>query len=540
MHEIIQEVIEQVRSAWRFRWWALSAAAVIAVIGWCVIFALPDRYEGGARVFVDTRTALKPVLDKLTIEQDVNAQLNFVRQSLLAGPELRKIAAQTGLLPATVTDPATEASILTGMANRIVLSVKSASERESERDTAGSIYGLSYQDSNRERCLRVVQVLLDTLVEKTLGGKREGSESAQRFLEEQLKSYEQRLRVAEDRLAEFKKRNIGLMPTEQGGYFQQLQNELDAIKSTETQLSIALSKRNELSRQMRGESVVAASGSSTVMGAGGFSSGNDTLSRIKETQAKLDDLLLRFTEKHPDVVATQQTLEELKRRRAAEIESLRRGDANALATSGASSNPVFQSIQLQLNQADVEIASLRGALSQHQGKAANLRQRLDSAPQVEAEFAQLNRDYDVNKAQYTSLLQNYEKARLGEQADNAGSVRFDIVQPPTVSYTPVFPRRGLFLGGVLLAALAAGAGLAFLLHLLRPVVGTAQSLAAMTGLPVLGVVTGAFPGKLHAAERADFKRFAIGMGCLLVAFVIAVLLSRAGLRLMAHGAGVSA
>ena len=56
---------------------------------------------------------------------------------------------------------------------------------------------------------------------------------------------------------------------------------------------------------------------------------------------------------------------------------------------------------------------------------------MNSAPQVEAEYQQLNRDYDVNKAQYTALLESYQKARLGERADNAGSVRFEVVLPPT-------------------------------------------------------------------------------------------------------------
>jgi protein tyrosine kinase modulator len=473
----------------------------------------------------------------MNIEQDVNAQLNFVRQSLLAGPELRKIATSTGVLPATNTDPGVESSVLMGMANRISLTVRSASEDGSDRNAAGSIYSLSYQDGNRARCLKVVQVLLDTLVEKTLGGKQQGAESAQRFLEEQLRQYEQRLRTAEDRLAEFKKRNIGLMPNEQGGYFAQLQTELDAVKTAETQLQIAMSKRAELARQLRGESVVAASGATPTMGNSGLTSSNDTLSRIKETQARLDDLLLRFTDKHPDVVATRQTLAELQKRRTAEIEALRAGDPNAVAQSGASSNPVFQSIQLQLNQADVDIASLRGSLSQHQSKAATLRQRLDSAPQVEAEYAQLNRDYDVNKAQYTSLLSNYEKARLGEQADSAGSVRFEVVQPPTVSFSPVFPRRSLFLAGVLLGALALGGGLAYLLHMLRPVVGSAASLARLTGLTVLGTVSSAFPGRSHVEQRGDLKRFAAGIACLLVVFAITVFLSRSGFRLNLHGAG---
>ena len=70
-------------------------------------------------------------------------------------------------------------------------------------------------------------------------------------------------------------------------------------------------------------------------------------------------------------------------------------------------------MQLELNKVDVEIAALRRELAQHQATVADLRQRLNTAPQVEAEFQQLNRDYDVNKAQYTALLESYQKARLG-------------------------------------------------------------------------------------------------------------------------------
>ena len=86
MNPVVEHVVEELRSAWRFRWLALIVATVVAVIGWVVVFSLPDRFESSARVFVDTRTALNPVIKDLSISQDVNAQLNFVRQSLLAGP----------------------------------------------------------------------------------------------------------------------------------------------------------------------------------------------------------------------------------------------------------------------------------------------------------------------------------------------------------------------------------------------------------------------------------------------------------------------
>lgn len=530
MNEILQRVTDEARSAWRFRWLGMGVAAVVAIVGWIVVFALPDRYEARASVFVDTRTALKPVLKDLAVEQDVNVQLNYVRQSLFSGSSAEAIARESGVLREDLVDPAKIASTLDGFTGRVKLDVRSASGRDSERDTAGSVYSFTYQDSNRARALKATETIVTHFVEQTLGGKREGAEHAQKFLVDQLKLYEERLRVAENRLAEFKKSNIGLMPTEQGGYFTQLQLEIDATRKAENDLNVAQQRRAELMRQLRGDAVLGAS-SSAIVSPSGVAAGGDTLSRIKEAQARLDELLLRFTDRHPDVIAARSALAELKVRREAEVESLKRGDAGAVAASGVSSNPVFQSIQLQLNQAEVEIASLRGQLAQHRTKAAELKQRLDTAPKVEAEYAQLNRDYDTNKAQYTQLLSNLEKARLGERADNAGSVRFEVVQPPTASYVPVSPRRLLLLAGVLFGAFVAGGGLTYLLHLLKPVISSAKSLAEITDARVLGVVSPAFPAKHRSQMRRDFARFVLAGAALGVVFIVVVLLNFANFRL---------
>ncbi len=535
MKQELDRVIDEVRSAWRFRWWGLSAAFVVALLGWAVVFALPDQYEAYARVFVDTRTALKPALQGLTTDQNVDAQINYVRQSLAEGPQLEKIAKDTGVLDPAVTDERARARILDRLSDRIAITVFSAGNQGDERSTAGTIYSFHYMDFTRERSLRVVESLLTTFVEQTLGGKREGSEHAQRFLETQIKDYEQRLSTAEDRLAAFKKKNVGLMPSEQGGYFTQLQNEVDAAKKAETNLSIAMSRREELAKQLHSDNAISAAGtSSPTVGGRAGSGGSDTLSRIQEAQAKLDELLLKYTDKHPDVIAARATLDELKQRRAAELDSLRRGDASAVASSGAGNNPVYQNIQLELNKEDVEIAALRRELAQHQGTVAELRARLNSAPQVEAEFQQLNRDYDVNKAQYTALLESYQKARLGERADNAGSVRFEVVLPPTAPVAPVSPKRTAMLGAILLGALGVAAGVAYLMNMLMPIVSSVRTVNELTPYPVLGVVSVAFPTR----ERRDFRRhmwrFSAATACLLVAFAGVLVLNWTGVRLTLH------
>jgi polysaccharide chain length determinant protein (PEP-CTERM system associated) len=533
MTPAFDHVFDEVRGAWRFRWIALITAFIVALIGWAVVFALPDRYEADARVFVDTRTALRPALQGLTIDQNVDAQINYVRQSLLEGPQLERIAKDAGVLPPTVTDERARARILNALSDRIVLGVFSAGTQGDERSTAGTIYTFHFTDGDRARSLRVVESLLNTFVEETLGGKREGSQQAQQFLETQIKDYEQRLSAAEDKLATFKKKNVGLMPSDQGGYFMQLQKEVDAAKKAESDLSVAMSRRDELAKQLHSDSVVSAAGGSGVTGARG-NGGSDTLSRIQETQARLDELLLKYTDKHPDVIATRATLAELKQRRATELTNLQRGDASAIASSGAGNNPVYQSMQLELNKVDVEIAALRRELAQHQATVADLRQRLNSAPQVEAEYQQLNRDYDVNKAQYTALLESYQKARLGERADNAGSVRFEVVLPPTSPLVPVFPKRVLLLGLVWLVALAVGGAIAYGLHTLRPILSSVRAVNRLTAFPVLGAVSVAFPTAEKKKMWRHVWRISAATACLVVALGIALVLNWSGARLSIH------
>src|SRR5690242_16969173 len=98
MQEILDQIIDIIRGSWRFRRYAILTAWILAPIGWMAIFALPDVYRANSRVFVDTKTALKPALENLVLDQDVNAQLNLVRQSLLAGPQLEPVAQEVGLV----------------------------------------------------------------------------------------------------------------------------------------------------------------------------------------------------------------------------------------------------------------------------------------------------------------------------------------------------------------------------------------------------------------------------------------------------------
>jgi polysaccharide chain length determinant protein (PEP-CTERM system associated) len=532
MQALIEQVLTELRGAWRFRRYALAVAWGVCLFGWFVVLAIPDTYQSSARVNVDTRTSLGSVVEGLVVKNDVEAQLNLVRQTLLGRGNLEKVAQQVGLDVTARTGPEREA-LLTSIMSRIEIALEPPLTRDPR--IPNTLFRITFNDHDRATTLKVVDVLLNSFVEDTMGSDRNGTALAQRFLREQLNDYGRRLAEAESQLAEFKKKNVGLVPGDEGGYFSRLTTEMQEVKRLQSALTYASSRRAELQRQLHGETpfVPPADGSSGSRSSQGNPVGSgDTASRIQETQAHLDDLLLRYTERHPEVIATKETLDALKARQREELAALRRGDPGAAALANATSNPVYQNIQTQLNQADVTIAELRSQLADHQRNEAELRRLVDTAPEVEAEYARLTRDYTVTKTQYNNLLERLEKARLSGDAEQTGVVKFNIVDPPSAGFKPIFPNRPLFLVAVLIVGLGAGGAVAYLMHMIRPVFATSRSLADMTGLPVLGSVTRSWVEKYRAQLRRGLLRYSFAAGLLFVVFIVVVVAQQPGSRLL--------
>jgi polysaccharide chain length determinant protein (PEP-CTERM system associated) len=514
MQELLKRLLDDLRGSWRFRRYALAAAWGVCLVAWAIVFTMPDEYRASARVFVDTRTALDRYVKDLAIQQDVSAQINFVRQSLLSRPQLEKVIRETDLDLRAKTAEA-RLAMTDSLSKKIKITATDAG-------TGGLVFTLTYDDRDRQTSLRVVELVMNTFVEEVLGGKRSGSEVGQKFLQEQIEEYEQRLRESEERLADFKRRNVGLMPGAQGDYFTRLQSELTALERSRAELSVAMTGRDELERQLRGEASAAARSPSSAA-----ASTSETVLRMQETQSRLDNLLLQYTEKHPDVVALRETLLQLEERRRVELAALRGGNG---LPAGASSNPVVQSIQLAINRSDVEIAGLRARIAEGQRKVSELQKLVDTAPEVEAEFTRLNRDYDGMRERYAAFVDRAERAKIGDQAEETDAIRFEVLDPPAAKMEPVAPNRPLLLIGGLIVGLAAGGGLAFVIHQLRPVFTSSRVLNEVTGLPVLGVVSETWLDKHRLRRRAELIRYSVAAGALVVVFVLILQISDAGIR----------
>jgi polysaccharide chain length determinant protein (PEP-CTERM system associated) len=295
-------IIDQIKSSWRFRWLAVSAAWAVCIVGWLGISMQRDTYEASARVYVDTSSELRSVLGSQIIQPDIQDQLFFVREAILGSVRLEAVARSTGLADGLVGDDQIRLLIASLRRNIQIFNQDPPGTLPGNRP-GGTTYVITFTHEDRAVAAKVVDTLLEQFVQFSLGNKATSSEKAGQFLREQIQVYEQRLTRSERELAKFNQQNYDRLPSMQGGYFQRLQDETRELDGGRQRLSLARSRLSQIEQQLRGESPHARVGEPDP---------NSIEARIYDTQQRLDQLLLRFTDNHPDVVATRASLDQMR------------------------------------------------------------------------------------------------------------------------------------------------------------------------------------------------------------------------------------
>jgi polysaccharide chain length determinant protein (PEP-CTERM system associated) len=502
MHELFAQILAYVRGTWRYRWLALTVAWIVCIAGWLYVSQMPDQYRASARVHVDTDSMLRPLLRGLAVDTNITQRVNLMTRTLLTRPNLEKVARMTDMHLEARTDAEMEA-VVERLRRGISLQ---GTDRE-------NLYTLAYRDENPQRAHAVVQALQTIFVESALGDTRVDTDMAQRFIEQQIQEYEQRLEAAEHRLAQFRRENVGMLPGERGDYYQRLQRAQAELEEARLRLREAENRRDEVRRQLAGEEPTFG-----IMGGGQPHSATSTLDgRIEQTQQRVDELLLQYTEQHPDVVALRRLLQDLHEQRAAErallVDSGAEPDGTRLET-----NPVYQQMRMTLSNSEVEVSALRVRVQRHQEQVQELQQLVDTIPAIEAELKRLDRDYAVNRENYEQLLRRRESATISQSVEDRGEqVQFRVVEPARVPTSPAAPNRPMLFAGVLFLGLGAGAGLAFVVAQLRPVFDNRKLLNSITGFPVLGTVSLVRNARARMRQRLELVSFASVTASLLAA-----------------------
>jgi polysaccharide biosynthesis transport protein len=184
--------------------------------------------------------------------------------------------------------------------------------------------------------------------------------------------------------------------------------------------------------------------------------------RLRVLQRKLNDLLVQYTESHPEVIKIRADIDQLKEQMAASQGGSARSQLADAARAGGEKSEGVRNREGNSSSRDIP---------------AGNRSLLD-----------LEREREMNKKIYEELLASLGKSEVSTQVevqDKAGAFR--ILDPAIVPTKPVSPKMRLMIILSVLLGVAAGAGIVILQDLMDSSVRSVD-MAKKLGLPVLAVI----------------------------------------------------
>lgn len=505
MEELISLILSYLKGIWKYRWYAVVIAWIVVLAGGYKVNSLPNDYQASARVFVDTRTILKPLLASMTTVPNMEQQVSIMSRTLLSRPNVERVLRMVDL-DIKATDAKDHERLVSDVKSQIRINASNGAD----------LYVFSYNHQNPKIAKDVVQAFLTIFVEGSFGNQKQDSEKAIKFIDEQIKNYEDKLVIAEKAVTEFQIKNRGLLPRD-GGYGSQLGTVSDSLNEAKLGLREAEQARNAIKDQI--EDGVPSDGLNTEQAPSTIVN-PEIDARIQALTNDMDALRLRFTERHPDVISIKRLIAKLEERK---LEEAKHKKPVIEWDRGKGYSPMLQQLNVSLSEAEARVAAMKARVEEYSSRAAQLTALTIAKPQVAEEFAQLNRDYNINKTNYENLVGRRESAKLsGELSATSDMLTFKVIDPPTVPLVPSGPNRLMLFSMVFLGAVLGGIGCALLMSQIRPTFMSQNSLRESIGLPILGTVTMNWTD--HEKTKRKRSLYAFGLAITLLVALYSVVM----------------
>src|SRR5690606_5774128 len=454
-----------------------SAGLLLAII---VAMALPSIYNAPAEFRV-SRTSMP---DAQRNANYVDEYVSNLTRDVMTKDNLLPIVEKYGLYPEAADDPGSQTGMLARdthveMVTQQILDQNSGREREIY---AG--FTVTYDSATPEAAAGVSAALADIMVQV---GRQQRAEQAERMADvfgKQAADYGERISTLERNLSEFKEVNYAKLPdaaglnaasrarTEQD--IGAIEQEMRALQQNRIFLQAQLAQARSAGPDVRsvaqleeefrrkGQSydashpdMVALRRQIDALKSGSYNAGSSLSAQLENERSMLNEVRQRYREDHPDVRRLQRNVASLEARIAA-------GERSDSSISDSSSATVVQ-LQTQLNANAAQTSSLAARAAELRGRLGSLDSRMQSAPEVEREYASMVRGLEIEREKYSDLLRREMDAR-GEQSATLAGARdaFDLVRTPSIPSAPAKPQRMalIVIGAIVSMLLAGGVALA--------------------------------------------------------------------------------
>src|ERR1700691_5612941 len=445
----------------RRRWQFLLPFFCGWALVWGVSWLIPSTYRSGTLILVEQPSVPEKYVVS-NIDSGIQQQLDSITQQILSRTRLVRIIDSLGLYPEDRKHKSPD-DLVEKMRKDIEIELSHGDDKKL------SAFNIYYENRDPKMAQLATAELANLFITENLEQRQKSSENTTSFLEDQLDQARAKLAQQEAKMRVFKDQHLGELPTQTQSNLQILTGLQAQVQANQDSLNRAKQQNTYLESLINQyRSMDSGSESGSKPGVGGPAGLAEIDKELDQLKAQLADLTSHYTDKHPDVRKTREQIartELMRERIVAEMNNPAATPSPAQAAAAkpfdAKTGPVME-LESQLKANRLEIASREAEIKDEQGKINQYQARLNMAPVMEQQFADISRDYDQSKTDYESLLAKKNQSEMSTDLEKTQQgERFRMLDPPNLPVRPYKPNRLMLCGAGLAVGLVFGGGFAF-------------------------------------------------------------------------------
>ncbi len=484
----------------RRKWYIIIPFALSVIFSFGIYKNMPKEYRASTLILVQAQKVPENYV-RPTLTESVAERLNNISQEILSRGRLERVIKEFNLYPDRLNKLHME---------EIVDMMKAKIEVRVQRQNAFSI---SFEGTEPGTVMQVTNKLASMFIEENLRSREARVGGTAEFIGKELQTMESNLKKRENAVRQYKERNMGQLPGQLEANLRIIDRLQQQFKTTSENLNAAEQRivllQGQIEKLMDRQSE---RGSSTTrsltqdenihLERGPEESLAAQLSALKRDLANVES---KYTGTHPDVV-------DLKRKRAAlelrvkkqaeererRLRELKKRHDEMIAegNSQAPSPLLDPGVERLITQYEAQFIDTQSEAKRLKEESESLKEqivlyqrRIEETPKREQEMVQLNRDYDILKLYYQSLVDKKFQSQMAENLERKQQgEQFRILDPARLPEKPFKPNRNnlLIMGGVL--GLAIGLGLTWLRESMDRSFYEASDVETYLKLPVVATI----------------------------------------------------
>jgi polysaccharide chain length determinant protein (PEP-CTERM system associated) len=465
----------------------LIPALFAPLAGFLVSYVLPPKYTSQSTVLVEGQKVPDSYVQPV-ITSDFAQRVQTLSQEVLSPSRLRPMLAtlnfvkpgEEGKLISDIQQNMSVQPVITSMSAAAASSPTAKTKKPSAGNEPLPGFTVNYTDSDAARAQKICNAMTSLIVDENLRSRSEVAQSTTDFLSRQLAEAKTTVDEQDSKLADFKKKYMGQLPTD-------VDNNMRMLMSLNTQLDATTQTLGRAQQDKAYTESMLAQQLATWKSSQSSSNPQNLEQQLTQLQGQLLQLQARYTPDHPDVIKTKADISGIEKK----LKEINAAAASASPTdsgdkASASEPPEIRQLRLQIHQYQGVIEQATLDQKRLQSQIGVYQSRTAMSPSIEEEYKVLTRDNDNAQAFYKELLAKKSSAALGTSMENQQQgEQMRIVATAGMPDSPSFPNRPLLAAAGLGVGLALGALIAVILEFSDKSIRTEKDAAAIMDLPLL-------------------------------------------------------